>query len=220
VNKRLPHRSAVRWVASRLPVPIKRLLRGQRELPSVQDLIRAGQVSVGRHTYPQIPPVICYMGDTAKVRIGAFTSIAAGCEILIGGEHIPEWVTTFPLRIQFGLPGKFSDGLPRSKGDITIGNDVWLGMNATVLSGVNIGDGVVVAAGAVVTADVPPYAIVGGVPAKLLRFRFSPEQIKGLLEIAWWDWTDDEVRERCDDLSSPDVDSFISSFESRRSDGE
>ncbi len=191
---------------------VKLFLLGKRRPPEIHDLIRAGRVSVGRHTYPNPPPVVYYPGDTASVRIGAFTSIAEGCEILIGGEHHPEWVTTSPLRILMDLPGKFTDGQPRSKGDVTIGNDVWLCKKSTVLSGVNIGDGAVVACGAVVTNDVPPYAVVGGVPARLLRFRFSAEQIERLLEIAWWDWTDDQISERCDDLSSPDIDSFISRY--------
>lgn len=218
-KRRFLDRPAVRWVALRLPVPVKRVLLGQRRPPNVHDHIRAGRVTVGRHTYPRTPPVIYYPGDKASVHIGAFTSIAGGCEILAGGEHRPEWVTSFPLRIILDLPGKYADGHPGSKGDITIGNDVWLGKNSIVLSGVSIGDGAVVAAGAVVTSDVSPYAIVGGVPAKLLRLRFSAEQIEELMRIAWWEWTDAEVRERCDDLSSPDVDSFISKYRVGRSDG-
>jgi chloramphenicol O-acetyltransferase type B len=81
-----------------------------------------------------------------------------------------------------------------------------------ILSGVTVGDGAVVAAGAVVTTDVPDYAIVAGVPAKVIRYRFAPEQIRALLTIQWWDWDDDTIRERCADLSSPDVDAFIGKY--------
>ncbi len=174
--------------------------------------MRAGRVSVGRYTYPKVPPVICYPGDVGNVRIGAFTSIAQGCAIFSGGEHPPDWVTTFPLRICMGLPGRREDGLPRSKGNVTIGNDVWLGYQSTILSGVNIGDGAIVAAGAVVTSDVPPYAIVAGVPAKILRYRFAAEQIEQLLKIAWWNWKDEVIRDRCAELSSPDLSSFIHKY--------
>jgi len=118
------------------------------------------------------------------------------------------------------IPGRLLDGLPRSKGDVIIGNDVWLGKNSIVLSGVSIGDGAVVAAGSVVTRNVKPYSIVGGVPARELRFRFSEEQVEQLLSIAWWDWTDDEIRERSDDLCSPDIDSFVSTYGVRRFDGD
>jgi len=91
-----------------------------------------------------------------------------------------------------------------------IGNDVWMGRNATVIAGVSIGDGAVIAAGAVVTKDVPPYAIVGGIPAKIIRYRFAPEQIEALLRIRWWDWDDRTIANRFDDFL--DIDSFIRKY--------
>ncbi len=80
-----------------------------------------------------------------------------------------------------------------AKGGITIGHDVWVGARANILSGVTIGNGAVVACGAVVTKDVPAYAIVGGNPAQVIRFRFTEDQIKSLLEINWWDWPEDRI---------------------------
>lgn len=211
-------RTPQRWTGIRsrivraLPLRLKLFLAPSRQGPIVQDLMNRGLVTVGRHTYPRVPPVIYYPGDTAKVRIGSYTSIAGGCQLLPGGEHRTDWITTFPLRIQFDVPGKYLDGSPHSKGDIEIGNDVWLAKNSMVLSGVTIGDGAVVAAGAVVANDVPPFAMVAGVPARIVRFRFSDSQISALLRISWWDWDENFVLERIDDLCSANVDAFIRKY--------
>lgn len=196
----------------RLPLGLRLRLLGKQRPPTTADLVRNGVVRVGRHTYPPIPPIVHHVGDAGRVTIGAFTSIANGCAIFTGGEHIPEWVTTYPLRIFMDLPGKYEDSLPWSKGDVSIGNDVWLGFRSVVLSGVTIGDGAIVAAGAIVTSDVPPYAVVAGIPAKVIRYRFSSYQIERLREVAWWNWDDATIRERCADLSSPDIDSFLAKY--------
>lgn len=98
------------------------------------------------------------------------------------------------------------------KGDINIGNDVWTGMDVTFLPGVTIGDGAVIAAGSVVTKDVPPYAIVGGNPAKALKYRFTKKQIKKLLKIKWWDWPLWKVYDNIDLIDSENVDEFIEKF--------
>ena len=95
-----------------------------------------------------------------------------------------------------------------SNGEVFIGNDVWIGMNAIILSGVSIGDGAVVAAGAVVVEDVPPYAIVLGVPAKVKGYRFKTEVIQSLLEMRWWDWDAKKIVENVDDFYI-DVEEFI-----------
>ena len=196
-----------------VPPGIRQFLPLPGRQPTVAALMRDQRVTVGRYTYPNPPPVVYYVGDTTKVHIGAFTSIAAGAELLMGGEHNIDWVTTFPLRIRMNLPGFLLDGQPSSKGDINVGNDVWLGRHSRVMSGVTIGDGAVVAAGAIVSKDVPPYAVVGGVPAKLLRFRFEPAQIQALLRIKWWEWPDELIRARAGDLSSPSIDEFILKYD-------
>ena len=94
-----------------------------------------------------------------------------------------------------------------------IGNDVWTGRNATILAGVRIGNGAVIGAGAVVTKDVPPYAIVGGVPAKIIKYRFSPEQIEAMEQIQWWNWDDQTIADRFDDFL--DIDMFIRKYAAR-----
>ena len=95
-----------------------------------------------------------------------------------------------------------------SKGTVVIGNDVWIGARATILSGVTVGDGAVIGAGALVAKDVPPYAIVGGVPARLIKYRFSSEIINELLEIKWWDWDSKKLTQNIDDFYL-DVEEFI-----------
>ena len=144
-----------------------------------------------------------------RVEIGSFCSIALNVTILAGGEHNVHWATTYPLRIAFGHPRAGQDGQPKTKGKITIGNDVWIGDGATILSGVTIGDGAVIGAGAVVVKDIAPYAIVAGNPARLIRFRFSAETIAKLLVIAWWNWPIEKIEANTSMLCGEDVSDFI-----------
>jgi acetyltransferase-like isoleucine patch superfamily enzyme len=137
-----------------------------------------------------------------------------GVKILVGGNHHPDWVSMYPVRIAFDLPDKYADGQPWTKGDVVIGSDVWIGQDAMILSGVRIGHGAVVAAQSVCTKDVPDFGIVGGNPARLIRMRFSDSQIQALLRIAWWNWGRDEVIANVGMLCSPDIDGFIRAFDS------
>jgi acetyltransferase-like isoleucine patch superfamily enzyme len=166
---------------------------------------------LGNRTYTHGEPrVIVYRGDAPhEVHIGSYCSIAEDVQFLVGGNHHPEWVSTFPFRAVFGLPGEFEDGQPASRGPITIGNDVWIGLGALILSGVTIGDGAVVAAGALVTKDVRPYAIVGGNPAREIRRRFGDEQVEALLEARWWEWPEEELVSIADILNSENVDALL-----------
>jgi serine acetyltransferase len=100
-------------------------------------------------------------------------------------------------------------GHPSCKGDITVGNDVWIGAKSTIMSGVKIGDGAIVAAGALVTKDVEPYSIVGGNPARLLKYRFDKSQIEELLKIEWWLWDESKIKEEAMILWSSDINYFI-----------
>lgn len=165
-------------------------------------------LTLGRESYGS-PTVHVHVGDTARVRIGSFVSIAADVEIFVGGNHRTDWVSTFPFRLRFGLPGAGTDGHPATKGDVIIGNDVWIARGAKILSGVKIGDGAVIGAYALVSKDVRPYAIVAGNPAREIRRRFSDEQVDALQSIAWWDWPLDKIHESVSLLSSSDVDAFI-----------
>lgn len=142
-------------------------------------------IIIGYGTYGT-PNVIEY-GTGSKLIIGKYCSISPNVTILLGGEHDIKRLTTYPFDMLANLANK-TPPYSLTKGDVIIGNDVWIGINVTILSGVHIGDGVVIGACALVNKDVPPYAIVGGVPAKLIRYRFSKKQIKDLLKFQWWNW--------------------------------
>ena len=153
------------------------------------------QVEVGAHTYGLRRECFFAYHPDDRVRIGKFCSIADGVKFVFGGHRL-DTISTFPFRaICFG-DAPHADAT--SRGEIIVGHDVWIGANAVILSGVNIGNGAVVAAGAVVNKDVPPYAVVGGVPAKLIKMRFEPEQIAALEKIQWWNWPLEKIRANLD----------------------
>ena len=117
-------------------------------------------------------------------------------------------LSTYPFPIFFeewGLAGKDISNAWDNKGDIVIGNDVWIGYEAVILSGVTIGDGAIIGTRAVVTKDVPPYTIVGGVPAKPIRKRFDEQTIKTLEEISWWNWDDEKIRQSIQAIQNGDI---------------
>ena len=131
-----------------------------------------------------------------KLIIGKFCSIACGTKFLFNSANhrLGSLSTyTFPLFYDQWNQGMEVTEAWDNKGDIVIGNDVWIGYEAVILSGVTIGDGAIIGTRAVVTKDVPPYTIVGGIPAKPIRRRFSDEDIKFLCEIKWWDWDVDKI---------------------------
>jgi acetyltransferase-like isoleucine patch superfamily enzyme len=169
-------------------------------------LQRAGRITVGARTYGY-PAIWTDVHSIECLRVGKYSSL--GGKYLLGGKHGDGFVTTYPHRINFKMEGAGTDGFPTVTGDTIVGSDVWTCENCLILSGVTIGDGAIVAAGAVVTKDVPPYAIVGGNPAKLIRYRFDEDQIQALLEIRWWDWPEEKIREAVPLLASRDVDRFI-----------
>jgi acetyltransferase-like isoleucine patch superfamily enzyme len=177
-----------------------------------QALMRLGILTMGDYSY-YAPLVRMYAGDTAKVRIGKFSSVAADSEFFVGGMHRTDWVTTYGLRAVFDLPGAYQDGTPTTRGDIEVGNDCWITLGSVVLSGMTIGSGAVVATRAVVTKDVRPYAIVAGNPAREVGRRFPDDQVDALLRIAWWDWPLDTILARVDELSSPDTAAFIERYD-------
>lgn len=141
-----------------------------------------------------------------KLKVGKFCSIACGAKFLFtSANHTMHSISTYPFPIFFeewGLDVANITSAWDNKGDIVIGNDVWIGYEAVVLSGVTIGDGAIIGTRAVVTKDVPPYTIVGGIPAKPIRRRFSDEVISKLLEIQWWNWPENRIKENIDVIQS------------------
>lgn len=128
---------------------------------------------------------------------GKYTSIAGGCKFHGPSNH--PWVTDRKCITNYPFGDKNPDwDFPKSsgKGKGSIGNDVWIGEDVIVLSGVNIGDGAIIGAGAVVSRDVPPYAVVVGNTARVVKYRFTKRQIKTLLRVKWWEWSDEEVRNK------------------------
>lgn len=147
---------------------------------------------------------------TDDCSIGKFCSIAPGVTVLGSSEHRTDWVTTYPFNKFEAFPEAAGiEGHPRSKGPTVIGNDVWIGSGAIVLSGVKVGDGAVIGARAVVSRDVPPYAIAAGNPARVIRYRFSCEIISRLLAIRWWDFPIEVISMLIPLLQSPYIDRFL-----------
>ena len=168
-------------------------------------------VSVGAYTYGDFR-VNRYASDMkTKLKIGKFCSIAIGTTFTLGGEHRSDFVTTYPFN-RLVKSFNYIKGSPISKGDIIVGNDVWIGENAHIMSGVTIGDGAIIGSEALVTKDIPPYAIVGGNPAKIIRYRFDEDTIKKLLKIRWWDFNDEKLVEMIPFLQSTNIEEFIKKY--------
>ena len=144
-----------------------------------------------------------------KLKIGKFCSIACGAKFLFNSaNHTMKSLSTYPFPIFFeewGLDVRDITSAWDNKGDIVIGNDVWIGYEAVIMAGVTIGDGAIIGTRAVVTKDVPPYTIVGGVPARQIRKRFSEDMIAYLLDLKWWDWPIEKISEKIEFIKSADL---------------
>ncbi len=169
------------------------------------------EYQVGRGSYGV--PTLAGGTTPAGLEIGAFCSIGPEVTIFLGGEHRFDWVTTFPFTRFWPAAAQVRDP-PRPKGDVVIGNDVWIGRSATIMSGVKVGDGAVVGACSLVTKDVAPYAIVGGNPARLIRTRFDADTVERLCAIRWWNWEDARIEEYLPLLLDDRVDDFLAAAES------
>lgn len=147
-----------------------------------------------------------------KLKIGKFCSIACGAKFLFNAaNHTINSLSTYPFPIFFEEWNLDTDTTSiakawDNKGDIIIGNDVWIGYEAVILAGVTIGDGAIIASRAVVTKDVPPYTIVGGVPAKIIKKRFDEKTIDKLIELRWWDWSKEDIRRNINAIQSGNLD--------------
>lgn len=148
-----------------------------------------------------------------KLVIGKFCSIACGAKFIFNSaNHTLDSLSTYPFPIFFeewNLDVKDITKAWDNKGDIVIGNDVWIGYEAVIMAGVTIGDGAVIGTRAVVTKDVPPYTIVGGIPAKLIKKRFQQDMIYNLLKIKWWDWPIEKISQHIFDIQSGKIKNLI-----------
>ena len=144
-----------------------------------------------------------------RLKIGKFCSIACGAKFLFtSANHALRSLSTYPFPIFFeewGLDAKDIRQAWDNRGDIVIGNDVWIGFEAVILSGVTVGDGAIIGSRAVVTKDVPPYTIVGGVPARPIRRRFEDAVIEKLEALRWWDWDEEAIRRAIPAIQSGDL---------------
>lgn len=190
----------------------------------ISNLLKKKNVEIGDYTYysdnknsPEnfynnIEHHYEFLGD--KLIIGKFCAIAEGIKFIMNGaNHRMDGITTYPFNIFACGWEKVTPKLEQLpfKGDTVIGNDVWIGQNVTIMPGVKIGDGAIIATNSTVTKDVEPYAIVGGNPAKIIKKRFSDEIIKLLLELQWWNWADEKIFDNLEKLvAASDIDTIKS----------
>jgi virginiamycin A acetyltransferase len=194
-------------------------LPGYGRLCFLKNIVRNPNIVVGDYTYyddledvnnfeRNVRYLFDFTGD--RLVIGKFCMIASGATFIMnGGNHLSDAVTAYPFAVfgedwQGAMEGKHYP----NKGDTVIGNDVWIGHQATIMPGVRIGDGAIIATNATVTRDVEPYAIVGGNPATTIRKRFSEEDIEDLLELRWWDWDIEKITRNVALLTSMDLDAL------------
>ncbi|MGK5638212.1 CatB-related O-acetyltransferase [Streptomyces sp. URMC 126] len=191
-----------------LPIPadptVLHPMPGQSRVVLLKPLVTSPLIEVGEFSYyddPDDPTAfetrnVLYHYGPEKLVIGKFCALGEGTRFVMNGaNHRMDGPSTFPFPI---MGGSWSDhfdlitGLP-GRGDTVVGHDVWFGYRSLVMPGVRVGHGAIIAAGSVVVDDVPDYAIVGGNPAKVIRYRYAPEDIVRLLELAWWDWPLDHI---------------------------
>lgn len=185
--------------------------RGQEKF-----LARYPEYSMGIGSYGI--PIVHDWHEGTTLRIGAYTSIADDVHIFLGGQHRTDWVSSYPFPAFLDEASVISN-YGGSRGDVLVGNDVWLASGCTILSGVTIGDGAVVAARSVVSRDVEPYSIVAGNPARHSRYRFDQKTRQGLLATAWWSWPEEEVRQIVHLLCSDDLTAYFAYADGRNNQG-
>lgn len=178
------------WIKSK-----KWRLRNRHNLTKVEPITEISNITVGNGTYGSLR--VLNASDKYWLRIGHFCSIAGNVTFVVCSDHPTDRLSTYPFKV---LCLKTQQYEAISKGDIIVEDDVWIGDGATILSGVRIGQGAVVAAGSVVNKDVPPYAIVGGIPAKVIKYRFGPELIEQLLQIDYSRLDEEMIRSNVDKM--------------------
>lgn len=167
-------------------------------------------MSFGKYTYGN--PKITWVNQNAKLTIGNFCSIASNVTIYLGNGvgHDVSFVSTYPFGyIHNNVFTNVKNNSRNTNGDVNIGNDIWIGENVTIMSGVTIGDGAVIANNSHVVKNVEPYSLVGGNPAKFIKYRFTSKQIEKLLEIKWWYWDDEKINKFIPFICNNNIDDFI-----------
>lgn len=159
-----------------------------------------GADKIGRYTFIGINSYV----DKSTASIGRFCSIAMGAKISLN-NHPMEWVSTHPFLYnkKYGFVPSNVPVQGVSDKKTTIGHDVWIGANVTILAGVKIGDGAVIGANALVTKDVEPYSVVSGIPARHVKFRFDEATVKKLLAMKWWNWSDEQLKSKLSQFRNP-----------------
>lgn len=198
-------------------------MKDYRKLIFLKNIITRKNIEVGDYTYyDDVDDPLAFennvlyhfdmLGD--KLIIGKFCALASGVKFIMNGaNHQIDPISTFPFAIFENGWEKINEGVDLAKkyphkGDTVIGNDVWIGFEATLMPGIKVGNGAVIASKSVVTKNVPDYAIVGGNPAKVIRMRFDEATIARLLRITWWDWPADKITEHLHIINSVDVDAL------------
>jgi virginiamycin A acetyltransferase len=194
-------------------------LNGYNRLCFLKNIIKNPNIEVGDFTYyddfenvenfeKNVRYHFDFTGD--KLKIGKFCMIASDVSFIMNGaNHLTEGVSSYPFAVFGGDWSHAMNGKTYpNRGDIVVGNDVWLGYKSVIMSGVHIGDGAIIGAYSVVTKDVSPYSIVGGNPAKIIRKRFSDTDIERLQKLAWWDWDFDKISRNVQHLTGNDLDSL------------
>jgi virginiamycin A acetyltransferase len=201
------------------------MINGNKKFPIVhldrvcflKNIVTNPNIIVGDYTYYDDPESVenfnknvlyhfDFIGD--RLVIGKFCQIAANVRFIMNGANHPiEGFSTFPFCI-FGYEWQDVPLTPHYKGDTVIGNDVWIGYEAMIMPGVQVGDGAIIASRAVVTKDVEPYSIVGGNPAQVIRKRFNDETISDLMELAWWNWPLEKITKMAKKIAEGDKELF------------
>lgn len=199
---------------------IKYPLENYDRLCFLKNVVKNPNISVGDYTYyddfeneENFEKNVKYLFDFVddKLIIGKFCMIASDVKFIMNGaNHLTDALSTYPFAI-FGKGWERAmDGKSYpNKGDIKIGNDVWIGYNATIMAGVTIGDGAIIATNSTIVKDVEPYSIVGGNPAKEIKKRFDNSTIKKLLEIKWWNWDIEKITKNVQNLTDNNIENLI-----------
>jgi virginiamycin A acetyltransferase len=198
----------------------KHPMKGFPQICFIRNTVSNPNITIGDYTYYDDPEDsenfernvlyhFPFIGD--RLIIGKFCALARGIKFIMNGaNHKLDGFSTYPFYI-FGNGWETATPEPGDlpyKGNTVIGNDVWVGYEAVMMPGVKVGDGAIVAAKSVVVGDVPPYAIVGGNPARLIRQRFGDEVVEGLLAIAWWDWDIGKITRNLDKIVAADIEAL------------